>query len=65
MPKETIYKCYRCRKTIKNIDTIRIVKQEYGVTRWGGHSKVDQYDFCPSCYEILNKWLMKYKRGGR
>ena len=58
-----IYKCCICKKQLENIDTIRLTKQLYGLTRYGGHYPVEHYDFCKKCYSVFNNWLNKHKKG--
>lgn len=57
----TEYKCCICHKKLKNIDTIRLVKQLYGISRYGGHYRVEKYDFCKKCYSKFDNWLKKNK----
>lgn len=58
----TDYKCCICHEKIKNKDTIRLCKQLYGISRFGGHYTVDKFDFCKKCYSKFENWLKKYER---
>jgi hypothetical protein len=61
MPRQVEYKCCICHNKITSEDTYRLVKQRYHADRYGGHSKVAQYDFCPRCYYKFHKWVIKNK----
>lgn len=65
MAAERIYKCCICKKQIKNIDTIRLTKELYGLHYRGGHYPVEHYDFCPICYKKFNAWIVKYRKDDR
>lgn len=62
MPRPVIYKCCICGRVIEAYDTYRLVKQRYHVHRYGGHYKVDQYDFCPRCYSKFHRWVTKSRK---
>lgn len=58
---KTVYKCSICHKDLKNIETIRLAKQLYGVSYVGGHQTVKRYDFCKECYRKYDAWLRKHR----
>lgn len=55
-----IYKCCICHK-ILDYKPIRLVKQEYGYSRYNQFCYVDKYDFCNRCYKTFNNWIEKHK----
>lgn len=57
------YKCCICHKKIENKDTIRLAKQLYGISYYGGHYTVDKYDFCKQCYRKFAAWIKKHEEG--
>lgn len=59
----TEYKCCICHQKLKNKDTVRLAKQLYGISRYGGHYTIDKYDFCKKCYMKFELWLNKHKVG--
>ena len=61
MPRITEYKCCICHKKLENKDTIRLAKQLYGISYYGGHTTVDRYDFCKQCYKKFAVWIFKHK----
>lgn len=61
MPKIIEYKCCICHKKLKRDDTIRLLKQIYGVGRYNQFYPVDKYDFCKRCYSKFDIWLNKHK----
>lgn len=63
MPKKIDYECCICHQKLENNETIRLVKQLYGISYCGGHYAVKKYDFCKQCYRKFAVWIKKHKEG--
>lgn len=61
------YKCFRCGRVINRYNAIRLTKKLYGQNRYGviryqQFTPVDNYDFCPICYRIIEKTFEKWRK---
>lgn len=51
------FRCCRCHKILDK-KPIRLVKQLYDNKEvYGKYIHMHNYDFCPSCYKLFDKWL--------
>jgi hypothetical protein len=57
-----IYKCFRCGKVIDRYNAVRLTKKLYGVIRYQQFTPVDNFDFCPKCYRIIEKTFEKWRK---
>lgn len=54
------YYCCICHEKIER--NYRLVKQKYGLNRFGQFKNIDNYDFCNKCFSIFHGWIKKHKK---
>ena len=60
MAKLTRYFCCICNKELPKGEPIRIQKFLYGVKVYKQYESVATYDFCPSCFKLIEELLKKH-----